>query len=217
MKSITSYIFVATALLPALAASVHAQAPATNNANPTPPAEQTATIPTTSAPAPTAQNRGRHFPKIGVNVGVYIPTDARTRNRFGNAWTSVGLGIGSADAPPSAGRFTLDFGLTAENSGNNYAYIVPVGIAYRRAFSAPSVASRRIYIPYYGVSLDAVGVDLKSPQDNVHPGVEVTGGGSITLGTTVGRSAFIEARYSEVAKVKGFDLSGVDLTVGVRF
>lgn len=218
MKSTTTFICLAAALLPALAASVHAQTPATPDAtNPTPPAAQSGGATPSPAPAPSDQSHPRHFPKIGIDLGAFFPTDAKTRNRFGSVWTSVGLGIGSADAPPSAGRFTLDIGLTAETNGSNYAYVLPVGIAYRRAFSAQSAETRPLFVQYYGVSLDAIGVDLRSKQDNVNSGVELTGGGSITLGTTVGRSAFVEARYSEIAKVEGFDLSGLGLTAGVRF
>lgn len=208
---------MAAALLPALACSVHAQAPGADNASAAPTTTPSGAAQPSPAPAPPAQHHTGHFPKIGIDLGAFFPTDSKTRNRFGSVWTSVGLGIGSADAPPSAGRFTLDVSFTSETNGNNYAYVVPVGVAYRRAFSAASAESGQFFVQYYGVSLDAVGVDLRSQQDNVHPGVELTGGGSLTLGTTVGKSAFVEARYSEIAKVEGFDLSGLGLTVGVRF
>ena len=214
---LVSVVFAPAALIPASSA----QTPTPDQAAPTNPPAATATPPrsgvsadqTPSSPQPTHQLR---IPELGVDLGIFIPTASKTRNRFGSVWTSVGLGIGKIDKP-GTGRFGLDIGLTGVTNGSNYAYILPVGVSYRRALFSSDLTNGQAFIPYFGVSADVVGVDLNSPKDNVHSDVEVAGGGSLSLGTTIGRRAFAEARYAEISEVKGFDLSGLGLTVGIRF
>lgn len=79
------------------------------------------------------------------------------------------------------------------------------------------MTSESTFIPYYGLSADLVAVDLRSPEDNVHSGFRLTEGGSALLGTTIGKSGFVEGKYTAIGKVKGFDLSGIKLAVGIRF
>lgn len=169
-----------------------------------------------SAPAP-EKKHGFEVPKIGIDLGVYLPSSGRTRQRFGNSWTNVGIGIGRPDTPSSDGRIGLDFGVISKSSGSHHVFVAPLGIYYRRAFSAGDVLEHRSLIPYYGVSADLVILDLRSPEDNVHSRFRLGYGGSAVIGTTIGASGFAEAKYLGIGKVKGFDLSGLNLTVGARF
>lgn len=177
------------------------------------PAPQT---PAPQTPAP-EKKHGFEIPKIGVDLGLFVPSDAKTRSRFGKTWSNIGLGIGRPDTPSGTGRIGLDFGVTSKSSGNHHAFVAPLGVYYRRAFSAEDVLERRTLIPYYGVSADLVVLDLRSPEDNVHSRFRLGYGGSAIVGTTIGASGFAEAKYLAVGKVKGFNLSGASFTVGVRF
>jgi hypothetical protein len=219
----TKYLLVTAVLTSsAMALPVYAQTPSTDQAAPAGAAPSTASPQgsTSSAPGASSAPGSKHgfkIPELGINLGIFVPSDAKTRNRFGSVWTGIGLGIGKIYMPSGGGSFGLDLGLSGETSGSNYAYIAPVGVSYRRAFSAAQVKSGDTFIPYFGFTADLVGVDLRSPQDNVHPNVQFTVGGSASIGTTIGKSGFAEARYAEIGRVEGFDLSGVGLTVGVRF
>ena len=168
------------------------------------------------APAP-EKKHGFEIPKIGIDLGLFVPSDGKTRSRFGNSWGNIGIGIGRPDKPSGTGRIGLDFGVINKSSGDHHAFIAPLGVYYRRAFSAGDVTERHTVIPYYGVSADLVGVDLRSPQDNVHSGLRFTAGGSAVVGMTIGASGFAEAKYLAIGKVKSFNLSGASFTVGVRF
>jgi hypothetical protein len=179
------------------------------------PASQSPT-PSPSA-SPPQKHRGFEIPKIGVDLGLFIPSDSKTRNRFGKSWTNIGIGIGRPDTPSGTGRVGLDIGVVSKSSGDHHAFVAPLGVYYRRAFNADDVQSGRLLIPYYGVSADLVVLDLRSPEDNVHSRFRLGYGGSAIIGTTIGASGFAEAKYLAVGKVKSFDLSGASFTVGVRF
>lgn len=223
MRFATKYLLLSVVLASsALALPVYAQTPSSDQAAPSgatpstaPPQAGTPSSPASNSAPPS--KHGFQVPELGVNLGIFVPSDAKTRNRFGSVWTGVGLGIGKVVMPSGGGSFGLDIGLSGESSGSNYAYIAPVGVSYRRAFNAADVKSGQTFIPYFGFSADLVGVDLRSPQDNVHPNIQLTGGGSASIGTTIGKRGFVEARYTEIARVEGFDLSGLGLTAGIRF
>ncbi len=163
------------------------------------------------------KKHGFEIPKIGIDASIFAPSNGKTRSRFGKTWTIIGLALGRPDSPSAAGRFGADFDVTQNSSGNHHAFVAPLGIHYRRAFSADDVTRKRPLIPYYGVSADFVVLDLRSPEDNVHSRFRLGYGGSAVVGTTVGASGFAEAKYLAIGKVRGFDLSGASVTVGIRF
>lgn len=233
-------------LQPAFALSALAQAPAPApaapsgmpaappdaSASPMPPAPDAsgspapivpgAVTPPPIAPSPDAgtdkpKRRGFRVPKIGVDFDSFMPSSGKTRSRFGSSWGGIGFGIGRPSRPSGTGRVSFDFSTLYKKSGDHHAFAAPVGISYRRAFNANALTNGSPLIPYYGVSLNLVGVDLRSPEDNVHSGFRFTEGGSLLVGTTVGKSGFVEGKYAAVGKVKGFDLSGFKLTAGIRF
>jgi hypothetical protein len=176
---------------------------------------------TVSAPAPEQpeeQNKPqRRRLRFGVNVGTFFPSSGKTRNRFGSSWLNFGIGVGSVRRATSRGRFAVDFSLfSRQGDDDNRAFFAPIGVEYRRALLSRSTETDKL-IPYAGASANVVFADIRSDQDNVHSGFRTTVGGSIFVGTTVGESGFIQAKYLGIGKIKGFDLSGMSLTAGVRF
>lgn len=184
-----------------------------------PPASPTTTPPETPAPstepaprpAPDEPRHSHHI-AIGLDLGLFEPTSSHARDRFGNSWFSAGIGIGNIQKATEKGRIGFFLTTIYRKKGDNHAFLAPVGIEYRRALARGTDT-----VPYVGLSGDLDLVDLRSPVDNVHSGLRTSGGGSVFIGTTFSEQGFLEARYIAAGKVKGFDLSGFNLTAGVRF
>jgi len=234
--SLTTRIFTGGALLLALAsfdAAARAQAPADTAppaattappATTTPPAD-TATPPAAAsppdaapAPAPPANDPASSSPKkrsrfrIGPEIGVYLPTSSKARSQFGNTWLTVGLGIGSIGRVTPQGQTSLDLQILYQSKNGNHAFLAPIGVGYRLALSQNSQST-----PYVGATADVYFADLRSGDYDVHSGIRTGFGGSALAGINFGDSGFLEARYLVVSRIKGFDLSGLDVTAGYRF
>lgn len=212
------FLLVSTAM--AQTPDTTVSAPPTASVAPTPDA---AASPPSAEPKPADEKKhGFQIPKIGVDYDIFLPSSGKTRSRFGNSWGGIGVGVGRPDRPSGGGRISFDFSTEYKKSGDDHAFVAPVGVSYRRAFNPSDLVEsaegdKHTFIPYYGVSADLVVVDLHSVEDNVHSRFRLSEGGSVLIGTTIGSSGFVEAKYMAIAKVQGFDLSGTKLVVGVRF
>lgn len=170
---------------------------------------QATPVPVSAPPSP--PQRSSRF-RIGPAIGVYLPSSSKTRNRFGDTWVGIGIGLGSINPVSTHGAVTLDANLFYHGRDGNHAFFFPVGVGYRIALS-PSTS----VIPYAGVSADVNFADITSNPDNVHNSFTVGGGGSAFVGVNFGDRAFVEARYLALSKASGFDLSGLSLSAGYRF
>jgi hypothetical protein len=185
-----------------------AAAPAPMNSTPSTAPETTA--PETTAPesAPKKNNRFR----IGPEVGVFFLSSGKARTEFGNSAVSLGIGLGSIAQATTQGRVALDLQIQYQTKNGNHLFLAPLGVAYRKALNqgGPNVA-------YAGVTADLDFVDIRSGDYNVHSGVRTAFGASPLIGVSFGDSGFLEARYLYVSRIKGFDLSGLNLSAGYRF
>jgi len=180
-------------------------------------------VPSTSTPPPAAnppaepEHHKKHL-VLGINGGLFSPTSGKARDRFGNTWWSAGIGIGAIPKVTGHGSWDLDL-RTQYQTGDNSAHVFVgnLGLEYRRRFDSSSGNAQKDYTPFYGVSADAVFVDVSSPLDNVHGGLRVVPGASVFVGTNIGRQEFVTLRYDGITDVKGFNFSGVELAAGVRF
>lgn len=152
------------------------------------------------------------IPWLGPQFGTFLPTSAKVRDRFGDSWTAIALGLGQVTQPSDHHAVVVDYSAIFNKSGDNYALIAPVGVAYQQFFG-----SNRKAHPYIGASADLVLASIRSDEDHVKSGLTVVPGGSVFTGISFGRRAFLEARYTAVSKVKDFDLSGTNITLGFRF
>lgn len=200
---------------------------------PAPPAPQ--------QPAPTRKPKYDIY--IGPDAGVYLPTSAKTRGRFGSEWSSFGVGIFPVSTPSSRGHFSASLDALSQSNGNDYAYFGLFGVQYRQAIlphlsekptteppkpqpgnqpqpgNPPKPAPERKpnYIPYYGFSAyEAIG-DLRAVEDNVHSGIRTGVAGAAFFGVQYRDRAYIEAKYLQTSVLKSFDLSGFTLNIGYRF
>ena len=229
--SLTSRICTGAASLLALAAfgspTARAQAP-TDPAPPAAPAMPTTTPPDTTTPttpattAPLATTSGndpssstpkkRNRFRIGPEVGVYLPTSSKARDQFGSSWLTLGLGIGSIGRVTPQGQTAFDLQVLYQSKNGNHVFLAPIGIGYRVAVSQSGSAT-----VYVGATADLYLADLRSGDYDVHSGLRTGFGGSPLIGVNFGDSGFLEARYLAVSRIKGFDLSGLNVTAGYRF
>lgn len=191
-------------------------APAPNTANPTPstaPATPETTTPQTPAPAsPQPETKHSNRFRIGPEVGVFLLTSGKARSQFGNSAVSIGLGLGSIAQASTQGRLALDLQIQYQTKSGNHLFIAPLGVAYRKALNQGTAN-----VAYVGATADLDFVDIRSGDYNVHSGVRTAFGASPLIGVSFGDSGFLEARYLYVSRVKGFDLSGLNLSAGYRF
>lgn len=173
----------------------------------------TTTVTPTPEQEPESKNSRSRF-RIGPSVGVYLPTDSKTRDRFGSSWVSLGLGFGPFDVIKAQGQLGFDLNLQYQKHDDNHVFLLPVGLGYRIALTKDAEARA---IPYAGVTGDLVFADVRSVADNVHSGFREGAGASALLGINFGTNTNIEARYQFISRIKSFDFSGLSLTAGYRF
>lgn len=191
------------------------ETPTTEAPNPTPPDTTTtpdgSSTPDGSNPAPSTPQKRPRF-RIGPEVGVYLPTSAKARDQFGSTWLTLGLGIGSIGRITPQGQTSFDLQVLYQSRNGNHAFLAPIGIGYRVAVSQSG--QNTVYV---GATANVYLADLRSGTYDVHSGLRTGFGGSALAGVNFGDSGFLEARYLAVSRIKGFDLSGLNLTAGYRF
>ncbi len=176
-----------------------------------PPADTTTPPPESNNPTSSSPKRQSRF-RIGPEVGVYLPTSSKARDQFGSSWLTIGLGIGSIGRVTPQGQTSFDLQVLYQSKNGNHVFLAPVGIGYRLAVSQSGQNTL-----YVGATADVYLADLRSGDYDVHSGLRTGFGGSALVGANFGDSGFLEARYLAVSRIKGFDLSGLNLTAGYRF
>lgn len=186
------------------------QQPAVEQPDPTPaPPDQTQ--PTGGSDEESQPRRPTPRFRIGPEVGLFLPTDSKTRDRFGDSWFSVGVGLGGIREYRTQGGISLDLNVITHKRGDNRALFIPIGLGYYKAL-APGPTR-----PYIGGSVNLYLADLRAPADGVRSGLRAGGGGSVFSGLTLSGNAAIEIRYYLASRIRGFDLSGLNLRAGFRF
>ncbi len=172
--------------------------------------------PPPSAPTPAPRPKQRF--RVGPELGVFVPTSSKARDRFGDAWFTFGLGLGPVERLTKPDLFEFDFGLSYRRSDDNHVLLVPVGVKYIHALSATNGAQDKAQaMPYVGAATDLYLADVRSQPDNVRSGLTTGVGASVLAGVAFSGSAHVEARYQFVSNIRGFDFSGFSLTLGYRF
>lgn len=173
-----------------------------------------ATAPAQVSPE-SVEAKPRKLPRIGVNVSSYFPTSSKTRRTFGSSWTSVGLGFGSTLVAKT--KIYPDFALFRQKDGDDRLFALAAGARYLMPLGQRiDVANPPKYAPYAGIGLNLLYANIDAPS----AGTDDKGfglGASATLGTTLGRTFFVEGRYSLFSQTADFNLSGAQLLVGARF
>jgi hypothetical protein len=173
--------------------------------------------PASPTPPPDAGGEDQPGPRfrIGPEVGFYFPSNSKTRDAFGSRFLNLGIGLGTVTQKSARGALAFDLSIVTNRNKEANIFIAPVGVAYavRLGNGGPSV------VPFAGASLNAFVVNMKTTKGDydVKSGFRGGVGGSVFLGTTFSGSAYVQARYLIATKVSGFDLAGLNLTLGYRF
>ena len=230
MNRFAAPLLAAFALLCAapLAAPVRAQTPEPGQPAP-PPSEpgQPAPPPTAEPgqPVPPPENPQPAPPKdepqprrstFGPEIGFYLPTDSKTRDAFGKTWVNYGFGFRPIALASRKGLLGFDLNIISTSGRGRRALLIPVNIIYKRALGGGSTPGIGV-TPYAGVATGLLIADLRSDNYGVSSGFRGGYGGTFLLGVTYNTQFFVEARYQVFSKIKGYNLSGLNLSTGFRF
>ena len=109
----------------------------------------------------------------------------------------------------------FDLNIISTRGGGRSATLIPASVIYKRAIGGgePGMGAT----PYVGGTAGLLIADLRSDNYGVSSGFRGGYGGSALIGITYQSRAYVEARYQLFNKVKGFDLSGINVSTGYRF
>ena len=170
-----------------------------------------ATVQSAQGQQATGDNKDRRI-GIGPDVSVYLPLSAKARDRFGGSWFSIGIGFSKLRDRPNQSELQPWFNFIYEKSGTSHACLIPLGAEYRHNF-----ASSGAITPFAGAGLAYYLTDLRSDGDNVHSGFRSAVGVEAVGGAYFGKAVYAQGRIHVVTPVKGFNLSGFEISAGVRF
>jgi len=200
-----------------LGAAAHAQQ---QEPPPAPPAAPPASAPPPAAPTPPPPDTGgddQPAPRfrIGPEVGLYFPSNSKTRDAFGSHFVNIGVGLGTISQKSARGVLAFDLSIVSNHNKEANIFIAPVGVSYAVRLGNGGQPA----VPFAGASLNAFVVNMKTTKGDydVKSGFRGGMGGSVFLGTTFSGNAYVQARYLIATKVSGFDLSGLNLSTGIRF
>ncbi|HEX8464087.1 MAG TPA: outer membrane beta-barrel protein [Abditibacterium sp.] len=163
--------------------------------------------------APVAQ--AQRPPRFGVEGGVFFPSSARTKRVFGSTFSSFGPGFGDVRVPKR--KLYSDLDLLRQRDDGNRAFVVFAGGKLLFPLGkAPGAGTRFGFAPYGGFGLNLTYANIDAPAANVDDGGFGVGASAI-LGASLGRTFFGEARYRATSSTAGFNFSGAQVVLGVRF
>jgi hypothetical protein len=159
---------------------------------------------------------------VGVDLGVFMPTDSDVKDVYGKSWFRIGFTPLSFQQP-GPWRFTFDLGILKRSRDitipdgkgggsvlSNDVTLIPLTFGVTRSFSEntdflPYVALRAG--PYYAnVDSDSFGVDKSGFGINANAAV----------GVSFSRRFYIEARYDWYSKFEDIDFSGFSISAGIK-
>ena len=70
---------------------------------------------------------------LGPELGVYLPTNSKTRERFGSSWIDIGLSIGGLTSPRASGKFSPDIQFLTHSNNDDFVFVGLIGVDYRKA------------------------------------------------------------------------------------
>jgi hypothetical protein len=146
---------------------------------------------------------------VGLDVGVYLPTDSTVQDTFGRSWWRVGLTPLSFQ-DPGMWRFTLDIGVIGNQTSLGRALLIPVTAGVTRSFEASGGAK-----PYVVVRAGAYYGDVFSPPLGINSS-QIGFNGNVAVGVSFQDTFYIEARYDVFSEFKNLDFNGFFLSAGVK-
>lgn len=151
------------------------------------------------------------FP-VGVEVGVFYPTDRATRDAFGDTWYS--FGIKPLSVSRARGRsLDTDFDVTGRSANGNRLTIVRLTVGYKQALGDPRGSS----VPYAAVRVGPSYVDYAITRNNVRTSERRLGAaGNIELGVVFNDRLRLSTRYDLMQEFDGFNFNGLSFNVAYQ-
>ncbi|MCX6343614.1 MAG: hypothetical protein NT018_00905 [Armatimonadetes bacterium] len=175
--------------------------------------------PTLNAPAPipaeTPEPKKPRKPRLALkpSAGIYLPTNDKTRSRFGDSWMMIGITVDYRDEDRSKDRLQFQFDGISRKSDSDYAAIFPFGFKYTHR-----LGMSRAFSPYVGGTASLCIANIRSLADNIDTGFRFAGpGGSVFAGVNVGMNVKLEMAYHMFPSFKSFDLSGLSFGASLQF
>lgn len=146
---------------------------------------------------------------VGLDFGVFFPSDETTRTVFRDAWWRIGLTPLSFQKPDKW-SFAFDLGILRQSRNGNSVTLVPVTFGVTRSFGADP--SSRPYValragPYWGdVNSPTLGVDTSKFGFDAN----------VAVGVTFNQQFYIEGRYDYFSPFEGIKFSGFQVSFGVK-
>jgi len=145
---------------------------------------------------------------IGIDVGVYYPTDSVIRGVYG---TGLKLGISPVTHIRNDNwHLDGDISIIADNHEGNKLFILPVNAAFERSFGPDNADSQ----PFVRLSAGAVYNDHSFNIGATHYSAKTVGGdAAVEVGTVLSKKLRLSARYNLFTKSDGFEFSGFTFSV----
>jgi len=169
---------------------------------------QTAPPATTEETSETKRQKRRLVLVPAFNI--YYPSSAKTQNRFGDSWPSIGISVAWRDKNTDPRKIELRLDGMGRSSDSVKALIFPLGIGVSQRLS-----SSKNFVTYAGVSANVYFGKVVSVPDHVNTGWHITAGPGAYVGANIGSRFNIQASYYGVPSLGGFGLSGFNLSAHI--
>jgi hypothetical protein len=150
---------------------------------------------------------------IGADIGIYMPASSSARNLFGSNWTVFRPGLRPIQVVDHTGVRVSGEILTGRQ-GDNRALVLPLTAEYLLPLSKKPEASTQ---PYASIGANYFLTQLRVDSLGIPSRLRTGGGLTGAVGVSFGPRTFIELRYRSVTEIRGLDLSGSQVRLGLRF
>ena len=148
---------------------------------------------------------------IGPEYNAFRPMSAKAANRFGQRWGGVGISFDKIVPAKNGLTFDTDANFLIGQSGKNRVYLMPLQLGGRQSWQI----RKNSY--YLGLLGGYCGVNLRADPEGVKAGWRFAPAFSTVAGLTLNNRAHLEYRYYRTNPVRGFNMSGTNLSLGMRF
>jgi hypothetical protein len=168
-----------------------------------------------AAPEEQAPEWQRKKFRVGIDAGIYLPTQSRLTDIFGKAVYKLGLDLGTREKILN-GRFTPSISLISAHKDGNDFYLGQLLGTYQVRLAPPSEWAKGLTVePYGSFGLGLAYADYSiTDRTNVHYGAKhilPTGQGQV--GLLVGHRLRISASYDFFSSIDSFNFNGFALSV----
>jgi hypothetical protein len=150
---------------------------------------------------------------IVPSAGTYLPMNSKVKDLFGSSWNSVGIGVSLKGRETDFDKVKFNYHMLSRNSNGNKILMIPLGFQFKHRLTDEDA----FFSPYVGLGTSLYLARIKSIPDGINTRLTTAGGASLLFGADIGPNLSVDAAYHAVSQIKGFDFSGLQAGVRVRF